>query len=186
MWRRTWSSPSTTRTNCTSAEQRTQTARRTPASSSEDFPAAGASGDRESLPDITPPEADTPCTTSRLTARGRPSGCPQCIGGGSRYRQQRRLPQEQAHGRLQLLRRLPARPLYGQVDQRDRRRRVVLGDRKRMRNVPESGWRTRQMPEQPPPDCSDNCWYMYCVIFQWPPCVPEQTAAGDALVASRR
>ena len=43
MWRRTWSSPSTTRTNCTSAEQRTQTARRTPASSSEDSPAAGAS-----------------------------------------------------------------------------------------------------------------------------------------------
>jgi hypothetical protein len=36
MWRRTWSSPSTTRTNCTSAEQRTQTARRTRASSSED------------------------------------------------------------------------------------------------------------------------------------------------------
>ena len=29
-------------------------------------------------------------------------------------------------------------------------------------------------------------WYMYCVIFQWPPCVPERTAAGDALVASRR
>ena len=24
------------------------------------------------------------------------------------------------------------------------------------------------MPEQPPPDCSGNCWYMYCVIFQWP------------------
>ena len=46
MWRRTWSSPSTTRTNCTSAEQRTQMARRTPASSSEDsrpptHPAAG-------------------------------------------------------------------------------------------------------------------------------------------------
>src|SRR5450432_3734945 len=46
MWRRTWSSPSTTRTNCTSAEQRTQTALRTPASSSEDprpppHPAAG-------------------------------------------------------------------------------------------------------------------------------------------------
>ena len=46
MWHRTWSSPSTTRTNCTSAEQRTQTALRTPASSSEDsrpppHPAAG-------------------------------------------------------------------------------------------------------------------------------------------------
>src|ERR1039457_1625720 len=46
MWRRTWSSPSTTRTNCTSAEQRTQMARRTPASSSDDsrpraHPAAG-------------------------------------------------------------------------------------------------------------------------------------------------
>src|SRR5450755_4917703 len=24
------------------------------------------------------------------------------------------------------------------------------------------------MPEQPPPDCSGICWYMYCVIFQWP------------------
>jgi hypothetical protein len=24
------------------------------------------------------------------------------------------------------------------------------------------------VPEQPPPDCSGNCWYMYCVIFQWP------------------
>lgn len=60
-----------------------------------------------------------------------------------RDRQQRRLPQEQARGRLQLRRHLPARPLYGQVDQRDRRHRVVLGDRKRMRNVPESGWRTR-------------------------------------------
>jgi hypothetical protein len=69
MWRRTWSSPSTTPTNCTSAEQRTQTALRTPASSSEDPPAAGASGGRESLPDITPPQADTPCTRSRPTAR---------------------------------------------------------------------------------------------------------------------
>ncbi len=37
-----------------------------------------------------------------------------------------------------------------------------------------------------PSDCSGNCWYMYCVIFQWPPCVPERTAAGDVLVASRR
>ena len=46
---------------------------------------------------------------------------------------------------------LPARPLYGQVDQRDRRRRVALGDRRRIRNVPESGRWTRCMPEQPPP-----------------------------------
>ena len=81
MWRRTWSSPSTTRTNCTSAEQRTQTARRTPASSSEDSLAAGASGGRESLPDITPPEADTPCTRSRLTAR---LNRPGVSGGGVR------------------------------------------------------------------------------------------------------
>jgi len=43
----------------------------------------------------------------------------------------------------------------------------VRGDRKRMRNVPESGWRTRSMPEQPPPDCS-GIWYMCCVIFRWP------------------
>jgi len=27
----------------------------------------------------------------------------------------------------------------------------VLSDRQRMRNVPDSGWRTRWMPEQPPP-----------------------------------
>ena len=59
--------------------------------------------------------------------------------GASRDRQKRRPPQEQARGRLRLRRRLPARPLYGQVDQRDRRRRVVLGDRKRRRTVPESG-----------------------------------------------
>ena len=26
----------------------------------------------------------------------------------------------------------------------------MLGGRQRMRNVPESGWRTRRMPEQPP------------------------------------
>jgi len=48
------------------------------------------------------------------------------------------------------------------------RSRVVLGDPKRMRNVPGPGWRTRQMPEQPPPDCSDICRYMDCVIFQRP------------------
>jgi|HubBroStandDraft_6_1064221.scaffolds.fasta_scaffold189373_1 hypothetical protein len=53
--------------------------------------------------------------------------------------QQRRPPQEQAHGRLQLRRRLPARPLYGQVDQRDRRRRVLLGDRKRCGTCPNPG-----------------------------------------------
>jgi len=45
----------------------------------------------------------------------RPSPSPQCIGGGSRDRQQRRPPQEQANGRLLLRRRLPARPLCGQV-----------------------------------------------------------------------
>jgi hypothetical protein len=81
MWRRTWSSPSTTRTNCTSAEQRTQMARRTPASSSEDPPAVGPSGGRESLPDITQPEADTPRTGSRLTARLNHLGV---FGGGVR------------------------------------------------------------------------------------------------------
>ena len=32
------------------------------------------------------------------------------------------------------------------------------------------------MTEQPPPDCSGICWYMYCVILQWPPCVPERAA----------
>src|SRR6516162_5955940 len=32
------------------------------------------------------------------------------------------------------------------------------------------------MPEQPPPDCSGICWYMYCVILQGPPCVPERAA----------
>jgi hypothetical protein len=36
------------------------------------IPAADASGGRESLPDITAPEADTPCTKSRLTARPNP------------------------------------------------------------------------------------------------------------------
>jgi hypothetical protein len=36
--------------------------------------------------------------------------------GGRRDRQQRRPPQQQAHGRLRLRRRLPARPLYGQVN----------------------------------------------------------------------
>ena len=63
--------------------------------------------------------------------------------GGSRDRQQRRR-RRAGTGRLRLRRRLPARPLYGQVDRRRRSRsRVVLGDRKRMRNVPESGWPTR-------------------------------------------
>jgi hypothetical protein len=36
--------------------------------------------------------------------------------GGRRDRQQRRPSQQHAHGRLRLRRRLPARPLYGQVD----------------------------------------------------------------------
>jgi hypothetical protein len=56
-------------------------ARRTPASSSEDPPAAGPSGGRESLPDITQPEADTPGTRSRLTAR---LNRPGVFGGGVR------------------------------------------------------------------------------------------------------
>jgi hypothetical protein len=43
------------------------------------------------------------------------------VVGGNRDCQQRQPPQEQAQGRLGLRRRLPARPLYGQVDQRDRR-----------------------------------------------------------------
>src|ERR1017187_8505509 len=80
MWRRTWSSPSTTRTNCTSAEQQTQTARPPPASSSEDSPAVGASGGRGSLPDISPPEADLPCTRRRLTAR-LPPGVSEAVCG---------------------------------------------------------------------------------------------------------
>src|ERR1019366_4406488 len=79
MWRRTWSSPSTTPTNCTSAEQQTQTARRTPASSSEDFPAVGASGGRD--PSRTSaPEADLPCTRRRLTAR-LPPGVSEAVCG---------------------------------------------------------------------------------------------------------
>jgi len=44
-------------------------------------PAAGASGGRESLPDITPPEAGRPCTRSRLTAR---LNRPGVLGGGER------------------------------------------------------------------------------------------------------
>jgi hypothetical protein len=43
------------------------------------------------------------------------------VVGGNRDCQQRQPPQEQAQGRLGLRRRLPARPLYGQADQRDRR-----------------------------------------------------------------
>ena len=69
MWRRTWSSPSTTRTNCTSAEQRTRDGASHPGIEQRRSPAAGPSGGRESLPDIAQPEADTPGTRSRLTAR---------------------------------------------------------------------------------------------------------------------
>ena len=75
MWRRTWSSPSTTRTNCTSAEQRIQTARRSPASSSEDSPAADASRRPGIPPGHYPGRSGTPCTGSRLTAGlNRPGG----------------------------------------------------------------------------------------------------------------
>src|SRR5215472_11181229 len=38
------------------------------------------------------------------------------------------------------------------------RSRIVLGGRKRMRNVPESGLRTRRMSEQSPPDSSGTCF----------------------------
>jgi hypothetical protein len=40
----------------------------------------------------------------------------------------------------------------------------VLGDRKRMRNVPESGWRTPLDAGAAPSCCSDIRWYMWCVI----------------------
>jgi hypothetical protein len=80
MWRRTWSSPSTTRTNCTSAEQRTQTARRTPSSSSEDPPPPAH------------PAAGNPSRTSPSPRRTRPnreqanrvSEPPRSFGGGVR------------------------------------------------------------------------------------------------------
>jgi len=51
----------------------------------------------------------------------------------------------------------------------------VLGDRKRIRNGPECGWRSRKMPEQSPPGCSGICWYMRCVISHWAPVPPGRS-----------
>src|SRR5215831_5455286 len=34
------------------------------------------------------------------------------------------------------------------------------------------------MPEQPPPACSGICWWMYCVIFQWPRAVRSEQRPG--------
>ena len=40
----------------------------------------------------------------------------------------------------------------------------MLSDRQRMRNVPESGWRTRWMPEQPPPDLLRHLVLWLCCV----------------------
>ena len=80
MWRRAWSSPSTTRTNCTSVEQRIQMARRTPTASSDDDPGRRRIRQPGILPAITPPEAGTPCTRWQATARLSPG----VFGGGVR------------------------------------------------------------------------------------------------------
>ena len=47
----------------------------------------------------------------------------------------------------------------------------MLGERQRLRSVPEAQWRTSQMPEQTPPDCSGTCWYM-------PPGFPDPRRPG--------
>jgi hypothetical protein len=63
-----------------------------------------------------------------------------------------------------LRQRLPARPLYGQADQRDRRR-VMLGDPSGCGTCPNPGDGLARCRSSPL-DCSGKCWYLYCVIFQ--------------------